>query len=625
PDAVRWWRALAAQDPYSSRIALRLMAALDRAGDRAAALQHASTHTQLLQQEMGLAPDAELLAFVARIRTRPAVSMATSPAASPAASTPPVPQPPAPRPVAPAAIESQAMDAPGPPPPRRTQPARRVAAALLLVVLVVAAVAVLSRTHLRAGADPPTQAIAVLPFADLSPGGEYEYFADGMTEELIARLAQVDGLAVVGRTSVFALKGQAVDAREIAERLNVTAVLEGSVRHSGDRLRIVAKLIDARNGYQLWTETYEREVEDVLAIQDEISRQIVTRLRGGLTEADASRLTDHGTTTDDPEAFNLYLKGRYQWHRRTQQSLRAAADYFRQAVERAPEYARAHAGLGDAYAVLGFYDFMPPREAFPAAAAAAGRALELNPSLGEPHATLAYVALYYDWDWPRAEREFRRALELEPGYSTAHQWYANFLTAMGRFDEAVSEMGQAMELDPLSVIANAALGWVLYYAGDYERAVAQCTRALELDPDFALAYLWRALAREELGRMDAALADFEHAVRLSGASAINVALLARARARAGNRAEALALMQQLESRRETDYIPPYELAKVYEALGDSDAALRSLERAYEHRSHSMAFLAVDPQLVRLRAEPRFLRLVERVGLQRTPGGRRLGG
>jgi tetratricopeptide (TPR) repeat protein len=327
--------------------------------------------------------------------------------------------------------------------------------------------------------------------------------------------------------------------------------------------------------------------------------------------------------TTDPDAFNLYLKGRYEWHRRTEESLHAAADYFAQAVERAPDYARGHAGLADAHAVLGFYDFIPPRDAFPAAAAAARRALELQPSLGEPHATLGYVALYYDWDWPRAEREFRRSIELEPAYSTGHQWYANYLTAMGRFSEAIAEMRAAMELDPLSVIANAALGFVLYYAGENDRAIAQCTRALELDPRFALAHLWRAQAYEARGDVDSALSDFEQAVRLSGGSAIHIALQARALAGAGRPDDARALLQQLEQRDGADYVPPFEMAKLHEALGDVDAALSALERAYDHRSHSMAFLAVDSQLRRLHDEPRFRDLIERVGLDGTPGGRRL--
>ncbi|HEX6133150.1 MAG TPA: BTAD domain-containing putative transcriptional regulator [Longimicrobiales bacterium] len=615
-EAAHWWRSLAADDPLSSRIALRLMRALERAGERAAALQHARVHAALLEEELGLAPDADVLALVEELRAAPPPAPA---APTPAAAQPVMQAEPKPASIPPAAAAGEAG---GPRPLRRRVRLAHVEGMLIALALVSIGIVALLRTRPAAVAEAP-QAIAVLPFADLSAGGEYEYFADGMAEELIVRLSHIDGLAVVGRTSAFAFKGRAVDVRQIATQLNVTAVLEGSVRHSGDSLRIVVRLTDARNGFQLWTETYDRRTEDVFAIQEEISRQIATRLRGAVKGADATRFAAPENAPADPEAFNLYLRGRYQWHRRTAESLRAAAGFFRQAVDRAPDYARAHAGLGDAFAVLGFYDVIPPRDAFPAAARSARRALELDASMGEPHATLGYVALYHDWDWTDAEREFRRAIELEPAYSTAHQWYANFLTAMGRFDEAVIEMGRAMELDPLSVIANAALGWVLYYAGDYEAAVAQCTRALELDPEFALAYLWRAQAREELHQVDAALRDFERSTRLSREAPLNVALHARALANAGRREPARALVQQLQQREGADYIPPYEMAKVYAALDDQGAALASLEEAYEHRSHSMAFLAVDPQLVPLRDEPRFRSLVERTGLHRTPGGRRL--
>ncbi|HEX6308666.1 MAG TPA: BTAD domain-containing putative transcriptional regulator [Longimicrobiales bacterium] len=618
PEAVHWWRSLAAYDPLSSRVALRLMRALERTGDRAAALQHARIHAALLEEELGLAPDADVLAAVEQLR---------APRPAPASSTPAPARPPgqqsAVHETMTAETDHASMDARPPEPPSRRRPRlAHVEAVLIAVALIVAGVVALLRARPAAVAAAP-QAVAVLPFADLSEGGAYEYFADGMTEELIVRLAQVEGLAVVGRTSSFAFKGRAVDVRDIAAQLNVSAVIEGSVRHSGDSVRIVARLTDARNGYQLWSETYDRRIQDVLAIQEEISRAIATRLHGSTDGLDVARFTGRDEAAENPEAFNLYLKGRYEWHRRTAESLRTAAEYFDQAIEHAPDYARAHAGLADAYAVLGFYDVIPPREAFPAAARSARRALTLDDSMGEAHATLGYVALYHDWDWSESEREFRRAIELEPAYSTAHQWYANFLTAMGRFDEAVAEMGRAMELDPLSVIANAALGWVLYYAGDYGAAVAQCTRALELDPRFALAYLWRAQAREELGDVDAALLDFERSVQLASSAPLNIALHARALANAGRRERALALLRQLEQREGSDYVPPYEMAKIYNALGDTPAALASLERAYEHRSHSIAFLAVDPQLARLHAEPRFRSLVERTGLDRTPGGRRL--
>jgi TolB-like protein/DNA-binding SARP family transcriptional activator/Tfp pilus assembly protein PilF len=639
--AIHWWRVLAADDPHSSRIALRLMRALDRTGDRAAALQHARVHSVLLQEDLGLVPDAEILAFVDELRrprpvtdadalvvrntrlvpdqppdgTKSGDAAGAAPHAIPAGHVAADPS----HDAADAALDTTAdrhaasrssQDAVTRAPataarrPSMRGTVLRIAAVLLFAVAIVTAI-----TMRRSGS---ASSIAVLPFADLS-GGEYEYFADGITEELIARLGQVEGMSVVGRTSAFSYKGQAVDVRDVAQRLNVSSVLEGSVRHSGDRVRIVAQLSDARNGYQIWTETYERQAADVFEIQDDIARAIVTRLRGRVSDSDSSRLATH--TTTDVEAFNLYLKGRYQWHRRTEQSLHAAREFFAAAIERAPDYARAHAGLGDAYAILGFYDWMPPREAFPAAAAAARRALALEPALAEPHATIAYVALYYEWDWDGAEREFRRAIELAPGYSTAHQWYANLLTAMGRFDEAVAEMSEAMRLDPLSLIANAALCWSHYYAREYTTAVNQCTRALDLDSSFALAWLWRAWARGALGDHDAALADYERAAELSG-SAIHIAGLARGYAAAGGEDRARDLLRELQQRA-GGYVPPYELAQVHVALGDTAAALAALDRAYEHRSHSMAFLAVEPWFQPLHASPRFQRLIRELRLERS--------
>lgn len=596
-ESVRWWRMLAAADPYSSRIALRLMRALEHAGERAAAVQHARIHAVLVRDELGVEPDPEVTELAERLRTAPPATLDEG--VSPTA------------PAEPTAPPSMSVEAPPRPAPRRT---RFVLTAATLLML--AAVAIVFIRSPDGGTPAEPTAIAVLPFADLSPGGDQEYFADGITEELTVRLSKVEGLQVVGRTSAFAFKGASGDLRETAERLGVTTVLVGSVRRAGDRLRVVAQLVDAASGYELWSEQYEREEEDVFAIQDEISRAIVTRLRGTLARADAARLTV--SSTDDPDAYNLYLRGRFEWHKRTEQGLRNAAELFDEAVSRAPEYARAHAGLGDAYAVLGFYDYLPPGDAFPRAAEAARRALDLDPTLAEAHATLGYVALYHEWDWERAEAEFRQAIELAPSYSTGHQWYANLLTAMGRFDEAAREMRAAQDLDPLSLIANAALGWVLYYARDYERAVDQCSRTLELDPRFELAHLWRGMALEEMGHMDEALASLTRATELSSGSAISRAALARSLAVAGRPDSARTLLGQLVSHGDDRYVPSFEIAKIHEALGERDRALEWLERAYAQRSHSMAFLAVDPQLAGLREHPGYVRLLARVGLDPPP-------
>ena len=611
--AAEWWRRLAACDPCNSRVALRLMQALDAAGERAAALQHARTHALLLREEFGAEADGEIVALAERLRAEPAMAD-TSPPASPNAA-PPTPFPSIPfAEGVPGAADDPVSTHVGTPRPRErlTRPSLVLGVTTALLLLLGVALFWQGRKAPAAPAPSASSAasatIAVLPFADMTPGGDHEYFSDGITEELINSLAQVEGLRVAARTSTFAFKGRQIDVREVGDKLNVATVLEGSVRRTGNRLRISAQLINVADGYHMWSKTYEREMEDVFTIQEEISRAIVETLKGRLAGAAAAI----ERTVVEPAAYDLYLKGRHAWHRRTEEGIRRALSYFEQAVEQAPAYARAHAGLADAYAVLGFYDYLSPREAFPKAEAAAKRALELDPTLAAPHSTLGYVALYYRWDWRRAEREFQRAIQLDPNYSTAHQWYANFLTAMGRFDEAEREMRRAQELDPLSLIANAALGWVYYYAGDYQRAVEQSLRTLELDPNFRLAYLWGGLAYEQLGRTDEAIQMLERSLALSAGSAINVAALAHAHAAAGSRGRATEMLTAMLPPEER-YVPSYEVAKVYLALGQEGEALDWLERAYEQRSHSMAFLKVDPQLTALGAHPRYRELLRRVG------------
>lgn len=631
--AVDWCRRLAAADPYSARHALRLMKALAAAGDRVAAIRHARVYTVLLEQELGLAPDDEVTVLAERLTREPPTAARVRAASGPAAAGPPSdglprgePQdatsPVAPdlgtdrsrRPVAYASVAGADVNAAKPPAPVRSTRWRRNrwrAAAGLALVAIGTAVWLSTRDG-NAESAIGHSVIAVLPFADLSQDGDHEYFADGVTEELINALAGIDGILVSARTSAFAFKGRSVDVREVGRQLGAGSILEGSVRRSGDRVRITAQLIDAATGYHLWSQTYERPMEDVFDIQDQISAAIVGTVRGTILGEAEQRPA--GPPDRDVEVYQLYLKGRYNWHRRTGASLRLAAELFEQAVARAPDYAQAHVGLGDAYAVLGFYEFLPPAEAFPRAKAAALKALELDPTLARAHATLGYVALYHEWQWSRAEAEFRRAIELAPTYSTAHQWYANFLTAMGRFEEAEFAMQQAQQLDPLSLIANAALGWVHFFAGDYEDAIGQCLRTLELDPGFELAHLWQGMALEQLGRHDEAAAAIATALRLGDGSAITRAALARSRALQGREADARAILDELTRSGEAGYLPAYDIARVLLALGEPDRALEWLERAFMDRSHSMVFLRVDPAFDDLRTDPRFLSLVERTGL-----------
>lgn len=497
--------------------------------------------------------------------------------------------------------------------PAATRRGPLVAAAVIVIVIIAA---VLWTVRMLGGSGDTASTVdgtspgtlVVLPFVSAGNRPEDEYFGDGLAEELMDRLSHADGLRVVSRTSARALRGKDLGAREIGELLGATSLVEGSVRRDGDHLRISVRLINARDGYQLWSEVYDRRMHDVLRVQEEIALSIAhalaTRLHGP-TRNDAGRVPPA-----DPLAYDAYLKGRFYWHRRTEASLRASATYFQEAVQRSPDYAPAWAGLADAYAVLGFYDYLPPGEAFPQAQSAARRALELDSGNASAHGTLGYAALYHDWDLIEAEARFRESIARDPNLSKTHQWYANLLTAAGRFDEAEREMRRAQQLEPLSLIASAALGWTLYYAGRHEEALAQYRLTLDLDPDFELAYLWSGWALEALGRHDEARGMLEEAVTRSGGSGISVAALARLRALSGDRETARRELETLQQ--SSAYVPAYEIAKAWFALGSDAQGMQWLERALEQRSHSMVFLRVDPQLARQREAAAFRSLLERV-------------
>lgn len=479
------------------------------------------------------------------------------------------------------------------------------------MVLVIAALGVLLRNYQSPAPVPAASAsktLAVLPFTNESGKPEDEYFSDGLTEEVMNRLARKE-LRVVSRTSVFALKGRNLSASEIGQLLGAESLVEGSVRREGNRLRISARLVNARDGYQLWSETYDRRLDDVLAIQEEIALMIADTLTGQLLGEHHASSPD--TSVANPLAYDHYLKGRFHWHRRTQESLLAAVTHFKQAADHAPKYAPAWAGLADAYAVLGFYDFLPPDESFPKAQEAARRALELDPQNASAEATLGYAALYYEWNITKAEARFQRAIALDPNSTKAHQWYGNLLTAAGRFEEAEREMRRAQQLEPLSLIASAALGWSLYYSGRHEDALDQFRTTLTLDPNFDLAYLWSGWALEALDRYDDALAMLEQAAKRSGGSGISLASLARLHALRGEHTEAKRILMQLQSSK--DYAPAYEISKAWFALGASAEADQWLQRALDQRSHSLVFLRVDPQLATHRQEPAFKRVASRIG------------
>jgi TolB-like protein/DNA-binding winged helix-turn-helix (wHTH) protein/Flp pilus assembly protein TadD len=487
----------------------------------------------------------------------------------------------------------------------------------IIAPIVLASFAIIALLLLRPGeSHEPTvpssadaNTVAVLPFVNASGTTNDEYFSDGLTEELIARLSRSGAVRVVSRTSTFAIKGKELGAQEIGRLLGAESLVEGAVRRSGEHLRINVRLINARDGYPVWSNDYERRMDDVLQVQEEIALSISNALTGGVLSA--ARNAAPESAIADPLAYDAYLKGRFYWHRRTHDGLHAAVEHFERAVALAPDYARAWAGLADAYAVLGFYDYLAPVQAFPKAQEAAQRALALDPNNASAEGTLGYVALYYEWNLADAEARFLRSIALDPSYSKSHQWYGNLLTAAGRFEEAEREMRRAQQLEPLSLIASAALGWVFYHAGRHEEALDQYELTLALDADFELAYLWSGWALESLGRYDEADQMLKEAVARSGGNGISTASLARLQALRGEREEARRTLAQLVE--STGYVPAYEIAKAWFALDDIEQANEWLQKAHEQRSHSLVFLRVDPQLSKHQQDAGFLRVAGRVG------------
>lgn len=589
--AVECWRRLAADDPFNSRVACQLADAMNRAGDRAGALQQMQSHISTLKQELGIAPPEEVASLV---RTLRAASAPSEPAGVTAPAAP-----------APTQAPITAVPVPDGPRPSGRMPLMAAIGAVVALLLLVSGIRFFWSRPSAAVTATSLQSVAVLPFSDLSPARDQAYFSDGIAEELSTRLARVPGLKVAARTSAFAFKGTDTDAQAIGRALNVDALLEGSVRQVEGRVRIAVRLVDARAGYQIWADTWDRSGSDVLAMQDEIATGVLRALRPAIVTQTAAKSP---TRAINLTAYDLYLQGRYFWHQRTRDSLTRAAASFERAVALAPDYAEAHSGVADAYAVLGFYDHLPPREAFPRARAAAERALQIDSQLAEAHASLGYVALYYDWDWTTAERALDRAIELNPSYSIGHQWLANYLVARGRFDEAVTAMRTAQEVDPLSLIASAALGWVHYRRRDYDAAVQQCRRTIELNPNFEQAWLWGGSAHEAAGRYAEALQMLQKAAVLSQRSAIVLTALGRAHALSGDVSAARKIVEELH-REHAGYLPAYEMAKLHLALGERSEALIWLRRAYDQRSHSVVFLAVDPQLDPLRSDGGFRELL----------------
>ena len=468
----------------------------------------------------------------------------------------------------------------------------------------------------RSNAGAPTEKVilAVLPFDSLGHDPDQEFFSDGLTEEMIAQLGKLnpERLTVISRGSVARYKDSRLAANQIGGELHADYLVQGSVRRSADRVRITVQLIQVRDQTDLWAESYDRELKDILTLQDSVSRTIANQIHITLTPGQRTRLRGGNL---EPEAYEAYLKGRYYWNKRTGEGLQKALVYFQQAINRDSTYGAAYSGLADCNSGLAWHGFKSPAEALPIANAAALRAIEIDPQSAEAHASLGLV-LTHRWDWAGAEAEFKQALRLDPRYANAHHWYGDYLSIMGRHDEALLEARQALELDPLNLMIGTWVGRRYYLAGKYDLAIEQGRNTEELDANFAAAHLLLGENYVQVGLHDQGLAELQTAAGLSGNSPLYLAQVAVAYASAGKNTEALQIVAQLQSIASTRYVSPYGLAQIYAALSDKEQTFKWLQLAYEDRAVWMSYLAVDPVFHSLRSDQRFQDLLRRVHLMR---------
>jgi TolB-like protein/Tfp pilus assembly protein PilF len=454
--------------------------------------------------------------------------------------------------------------------------------------------------------------IAVLPFANLSSDPDSEFFADGITEEIINALVQIRNLRVVARTSAFSFKGKQVDLRTVGATLNAGTVLEGSVRKAGGRVRIVAQLINAADGYHIWSERYDRELQDIFEVQDEIARTIVERLRVTLGPERTEALVR--SETKDLEAYQLYLKGRFHWNKRSADGLQKAIEYFQQALGKDPSYAVAYAGLADAYNMISFRNVLAPHAVMPKAKAAASKALELDPHRAEPHVSLAYASFTYDRDWPAAGRQFERAKALNPAYVMGHAFYPLYLSSRGRSEESISVAKRALELDPAAAAVSHVLAVQLYLARFFDQAVQQCEQTLELDPNYEPAYSVLGQVYSLTSRYEEAAVEFGKSLAVTQRSTWALALLGYARARSGGRSVAMDIIEELRATSQSSFVPALCFALVYAGLEEADQAFTWLTKACDERHNRLAYLKVEALWDPLRSDSRFTDLLGAFGI-----------
>jgi eukaryotic-like serine/threonine-protein kinase len=491
----------------------------------------------------------------------------------------------------------------------------KAAIATAAVALIVVLAAAVWFYRLRAGSGDAIDSLAVLPFVNASADPNAEYLSDGITESLINSLSQLPHLKVMSRDSAFMYKGKDTDARKVGQTLGVRAVLKGRVVQHGDDLEISAELVDARDDSHIWGQQYSRKASDIFALQGDLAKEMTSMLRVRLTGEDEKRMMK--APTDNPEAYQDYLKGRYLWSRATEDGVNKGIEYFQQAIAKDPNYALAYAGLADSYTLLAGLAVAPPKESFPKAEAASLKAVELDETLGEAHVSRGFILGLYDWDLPGADKEFLRAIELNPNNSNAHHLCCIILLHAGRLDDAMSEERRAVELDPLSPVANRAEGAMFFYQRKYDQAIEQLKKTLDLAPNFGLAINDLGEAYLEKSMFAEAIAEFEKGVAMPLGKVAPLSSLAYAYARAGRKAEAQKILDQLNKLSKQQYIQPRLMARIYVGLGDKDKAFEFLEKSFDDRSIESGFatLNVDPTFDPLRSDPRLPELLRRMNLQ----------
>jgi TolB-like protein/DNA-binding winged helix-turn-helix (wHTH) protein/Tfp pilus assembly protein PilF len=484
--------------------------------------------------------------------------------------------------------------------------------AIALVFLIMAIGATAYFYYSARGNKTEVHSIAILPFANMGANPDTEYLSDGLTESLINNLSRLSNLRVTARTTAFTFKGRSLDPRQAGRELGVDALLTGRVTQRGDTLSIQVDLINVADGSQLWGEHYQRKLSDILAVQSEIARAISAKMRLRLTGEEEQRLNER--YTENVEAYQLYLQGRYFWNKVTEEAVKKSEGYFKEAIAKDPNYALAYVGLADTYILSSYIAMASPAESYGQAKVAVTKALELDDKLGDAHATLALVLSWYEWNWPAGEAEFKRAIELSPNSATAHQGYGRALTIVGRFDEALAELTRAHDLDPLSLIIDADLESVFFFSRRYDESIKQNRKILDMEARFVFAYIDLSTALEQTGKPQEAITELQKALSLEPENPFVLSLMGYDYARMGASGRAQDMIRQLSELSRRRYVSPMLIARVYAGLGNKDQAFASLEQGYLGRDYNLPYLRVDQTFASLRSDMRFSDLVRRIGL-----------